>query len=252
MWMMLMSALVALAGDDQPGGFDHSYRSFGAFLGDAVTDEGVDYTALLTRRASLDAHLESVAAADVQAFNRSEQVALYVNAYNGYTLKTILDEWPVKSIRDLDGGQVWKRRQFTVGTVSMTLDAMENQHARALADGRIHAVVNCASAGCPPLPPKPVVPVGLEAQLDAYAARWVRTNGLVVVNEGQVTLSKIFDWYGDDFTSFSQGDIDGVQGKKVAALWFCARYAPEPLATTLTSGGLQVAFHDYDWSINSR
>ena len=250
MWMMWLA--VAMAGEGEPAGFDHSYAEFDRFLEGAVTDDGVDYELLRGRSEALAAHLKEVATADVASFTHAEKLAFYVNAYNGYTLHTILEEWPVASIRDLDGGQVWKRRRFMVGTASLTLDDMEHQQARKLGDGRIHAVVNCASKGCPPLPPDPLRATGIDAQLDRAAARWVRVNGLVVLDETEVQVSKIFEWYSEDFAGFSEGDIAGVQGTKEAALWFCARYAPEPLAQRLTSGELQVSFHAYDWSLNAR
>ena len=136
--------------------FDQSYVAFDAFLQGAVTDEGVRYDLLAKRRELLDAHLEAVATVDASGFDKAERIALMVNAYNGYTLATMLDAMPVDSIRDLDGGKVWSTRRFQVAGRPMTLDAMEHEHARKLADGRVHAVINCASKGCPPLPPTPL------------------------------------------------------------------------------------------------
>jgi len=231
--------------------FDHSHAEFGAFLQGAVSTSGVDYGTLASRRARLDSYLALVAEAPVADFGTDQKVALYVNAYNAYTLKVILDEMPLESITKLDGGKVWDTRQFVVGGESLTLNGMEHGKARKLADGRVHAVVNCASKGCPPLPPTPVVPGGLDAQLDQASARWASTNAYTLSGT-TVKVNKIFDWYGEDFTANNQGDIPGVDGKFENALWFLADHVDEATAATFKAGGLSVDWQDYDWSLNDK
>jgi hypothetical protein len=236
-WSMVW--LAAFAGD----GFDHEYAAFASFLSGAVSDSGVAYDTLAGRRELLDQHLSAIAAADVDSFSRAQKLAFYVNAYNGYTLKLILDERP-KSIRDLDGGDVWKVRKWAVAGGMLTLDQMEHTHARQLADGRVHAVVNCASKGCPPLPPKPLRASGLESQLDQAARRWVRTNAFVQ-DGGTVRLNKIFDWYATDFTKWATEDLAAADDKQDAAIGFLRAYGGEVAAEA-------VAWNPYDWSLNQR
>ena len=231
--------------------FDHSHADFGAFLQGAVSGSGVDYGLLASRRARLDSYLMSVAAAPVGDFSADQKIAFYVNAYNAYTLKTILDELPIDSILKLDDGKVWDVRQFAVGGETLTLNGIEHGKARKLADGRIHSVLNCASKGCPPLPPSPLVPTGMEAQLDAAAGRWAATNAFTMSGT-QVGVNKIFDWYSDDFTDASKGDIDGVDGKEENALWFLVNHVDEATAAKFKAGGLTVTWQDYDWSLNAK
>lgn len=233
------------------GAFDQSHAQLAAFLRGAVTDTGVDYGLLASRRGVLATYLSQVAAADTTAWSNAQKLALYVNAYNAYTLATMLDNGPPSSIQNLDGGKVWDVRTFAVAGQQMTLNDLENGHARKLADGRIHAALNCASKGCPPLAPTPLTATNQGAQLDEDARRWVRTNAFRLTG-ATIELSMIFDWYGGDFAAQNQGDIAGADGEGENALWFLSKYADDATKQKLTSGALTVAWQTYDWSVNKK
>ncbi len=242
---VMIPALVSMA-----FAFDHDHAAFATFLDGAVTDEGVDYAALAGRENTLDAYLKEVAEVDASGFDKAQQLALYVNAYNAYTLKTMLDTGAA-SIMEIDGGKVWDARTFPVAGASLTLNQMEHEHARKLADGRVHAVVNCASKGCPPLPPVPLKGSGIDAQLDAAARRWAATNAYRLSGD-TVALSMIFDWYGDDFVGVkAERDLPKVDGKAEQALWFLAPYVDDATKTKLLSGTLTATWAEYDWSRNA-
>jgi hypothetical protein len=243
---MLVFALAAaaLAAD-----FDHTHAAFATFLQGAVSERGVDYGALKGREGQLDGYLAQLAAADPSSFSSSQKLAFAVNAYNAFTIKTILGAGPPASIMDLDGGKVWDTRRFTLAGGAVTLNAIENEQARKLTDGRVHAVLNCASRGCPPLYTKPVTADTLGADLDGAARRWARTNAFKV--EGNTLyLSKIFDWYGDDFVRENKGDVPGIDGKGENAVWFLVRFVDEATKAKLAAGNLTVAWQDYDWALN--
>ncbi|MCB9685260.1 MAG: DUF547 domain-containing protein [Alphaproteobacteria bacterium] len=239
-------ALQALAGE---GSFDHTHAAFGAFLKGAVSDRGVDYGVLASRRPQLDAYLASIRDVSTEGWTPAQRLALTVNAYNALTLSVVLDAGPPKSIMDIDGGQVWKTRHFVVAGQDVTLDALENAQARKLADGRVHAVLNCASRGCPPLPPEPLSAATVDAQLDAAARRWVSANAWTLDGD-QLKLSKIFDWYSADFTKENHGDLPGLEGNAENAVWFLSRFVDASTAERLKGGGLTVGWTDYDWALN--
>jgi hypothetical protein len=222
--------------------FDHGYLDLYAFYAGAVrVDGGVDYLTLATRRARLDAYLASAATADVTSFTPQQQLAFWVNTYNALTVGLILDNPGLSSIRDLSLGQVWSTRRFRVAGASMTLDDLEHRRARKLADGRVHAVVNCASKGCPPLPLAPLRAEGIDAALDDAARRWVATNAWS--RDGDtLQVSRIFDWYSEDFTKWRP---EGASSKEAAAVGFLRAfgYTGEPPA--------RVTWQAYDWSLNA-
>lgn len=244
MWLATLALSHALA-------FDHTHSDLASFLKGAVSPAGVDYDALKGRRAVLDRYLEQVRAAEIDGWSKPQRLALYVNAYNAYTLKLMLDHGPPHSIRDLDGGNVWQTRSFVVAGESVTLNDLEHGKARKLADGRVHAVVNCASKGCPPLPAAPLTPDGYASQLDAATRTWARTNAFTISGD-TVKLSQIFDWYAEDFASANQGDLAGVDGRHENALWFLSRYVDDATRQKLLSGTLSAEWQPYDWTLNQR
>ncbi|MBX2797841.1 MAG: DUF547 domain-containing protein [Myxococcales bacterium] len=243
-------ALVAAHADDDSG-FDHSHARLATFLSGAVSAKGVDYGTLASRRSTLDAYVTQIREARTDGWSNAQKLALWVNAYNAYTLQLMLDNGPPSSIMNLDGGKVWDTRRFQVAGASVTLNDLEHQRARKIADGRVHAVVNCASKGCPPLPPSPLTPQGQSGQMDRATRTWAATNAFTLQGD-TILLSKIFDWYGDDFTKENKGDIAGVEGKAENALWFLSRFVDAPTKSKLLSGTLSVDWQDYDWALNAR
>ncbi len=231
--------------------FDHSHADLGAFLDGAVGAATVDYGALAKRSGKLDGYLKSIAEADDSKFSDAEKLALNVNAYNAYTLRTVLDALPLDSIMELDGGKVWDKRKFEVAGSDLTLNQMEHERVRKLADGRVHAVLNCAAKGCPPLREAPFLPIETEKQLNAAAAGWAATNAYRI--EGStIGLSQLFDWYADDFKSANKGDIPGLEGKAENAVWFLIPHLPDADAERLKKGDLSVVWVEYDWALNRK
>lgn len=225
--------------------FDHDYRAFARALDGAVTPQGVRYDAV--RRADLDAAQAELTEAPVASFSRSEQLAFWVNAYNLLTVDLILDHRPLRSIRDLDAGKVWTTRRFRVAGQDLTLDDIEHRRARPLGDPRVHAALNCASKGCPPLPSRPIRPATLAADLDAAVGLWVGTNAFAVRGD-TLYLSQIFKWYEADFPTASPlGAIDATASK---ALRWLAPWTPDTVDADLAAGRLKVAWQPYDWSLN--
>ncbi|MCB9682815.1 MAG: DUF547 domain-containing protein [Alphaproteobacteria bacterium] len=239
----MLSILIATTAWAGTPSFDATYADYAAVLDGAVTDAGVDYDKLAGRKDRLDRFLTTIATVDPSGWTRDAQLAFWVNAYNATTLDLVLDHLPLTSIRDLDGGNPWKARTFQVGGRTVTLDQMEHEHARKLADGRVHAVINCASKGCPPLPAKPLRPEDVDAQLDAAARRWVRTNAWVAQGS-TLALSHIFEWYADDFTAWRVADVPGANPAQAAGVGFVRAFGAELPSFT------SVGWHPYDWSLN--
>lgn len=248
--MLTLCLAHALAGEG--AAFDHG--AFDTLLGAHVAPSGVDYGGLAGQRSELDAYVAALSGAELASMGRSEQMAFWINAYNALTLSLILDHYPLASIRDLDGGNPWDVHTWTVAGRGVTLNAIEHEILRPMGDPRIHAAVNCASKGCPPLASDAFTGAGLGAQLDAASAAWAKGNG-IDVGDGTVALSTIFDWFGEDFTGAygpSKHDIPGVDGKQEAGINFLAGYLDEATRASLQAGGYTVAFSEYDWSLNDR
>jgi hypothetical protein len=133
--------------------------------------------------------------------------------------------------------------------VRHTLDHIENAEIRPRADGRVHAVVNCASLGCAPLPSTPLVASGMDAQLDAAARTWAA--GSAVERTGQnLALSEIFRWYADDFRKWA-GSVPGAPAEVAGALGFLVAFGDEATAGAARAA-TAATWAPYDWSLNAR
>jgi len=233
------------------GSFEHD--AWNRLLADTVVDGFIDYEAVRARRDELDAYLERIGSAELSELSRDQLMALLINAYNAYTVASILDHPGVESIREIDG--VWKERTHRVGGFDATLDTLEHGLLRPyFQDPRIHFAVNCAAWSCPPLPPWAFAGDRLDAQLEEWARVFFADPDNASVRDGKLWLSRILDWYGGDFTAAESEP----RADTVAA--FVARYAPERVRVFVEKhveehveeqgGGPPVEFFEYDWSLN--
>jgi hypothetical protein len=134
--------------------------------------------------------------------SREEKLAFYINAYNILAIKTVLDHWPVESIKDAGSllNPVWKRPTGEVGGRTFSLDEIENDILRKQDEPRIHMAIVRASKSCPDLRPEPYTAAKLDEQLNAATDAYLNnpTKGLKVEKKA-VRVSKIFDWFERDF-----------------------------------------------------
>jgi hypothetical protein len=229
---------------------DPTHAALQKVLDGHVSGGKVDYAGLKATPQALDAYLAEVAGASTVGMGADEKKAFFLDAYNALTIDLVADNWPLASIRDLDGGKVWDTRKFRVAGQDRTLNDIENKELRPLGDPRVHAALNCASKGCPPLADKVYTGLGLDAQLEAAARRFATTATLAGTT---LSVSHIFEWYGDDFVprfGAKLFDVPGLDGKAEAAVNFVATYAPDKAAALRK--GVTVAYTPYDWGVNAR
>ncbi len=213
----------------------------------------VDYArwhASAADRKALDAVIADHAKAAPSKLARNEQFAYWANLYNAITLKVILDNYPVKSIRDIKSAGVWLdpkaftgpwvAKRVTVEGKELSLDEIEHAIMReTFKDPRVHYSVNCASFGCPNLPLKAFAAATLEADLDAGARAFVNNpRGATIKPDGTLQVSSIYHWFKVDFGGTDAGVIDHLK-----------KYAEPPLRAKL-DGIKAVGGHAYDWSLN--
>ncbi len=224
--------------------FDHA--AWDRLLAGGTRDGLVDYGFMRARRDDLDGYLERIAVAPLQRLAPPHLEALLINAYNAYTVQSILDHPGVASIRDIPG--VWTRRTHRVGGFDLTLDDIEHRLLRPFfRDPRIHFAVNCASRSCAPLPPWAVDGARINEQLEESASVFLRDPGNVRFESGTLRLSRYFDWYRDDFVA------EGWRGAAATVPEYVARYATEDVARRIrrAEGRIDVDFLEYDWSLNA-
>ena len=236
-----------------------NYDDYAAVLKTYVSDRGlVDYKGLQANRQQLDAFntaFAAVAPSTYSSWSEKEQIAFWINAYNAFTLQSIVDQNPLKkSIRDIPG--VWKWRKFKIAGQSKTLDNIEHNTLRVdFNEPRIHVALVCAAISCPPLRNEPYRAEKLDAQLDDQVRKFLNSpHGLRIdQKEGRVYLSSIFKWFGKDWKqSYSAEDKFTGNTSERAVLNFVSNYLSPQDREYLERGDYKISYLDYDWSLNQQ
>jgi hypothetical protein len=216
-------------------GFDAAFPAYGRLLKQYVCHGGVAYDRLKNDQRILSAaEQESASAtrAQIAALPANAQIAYYVNVYNLFTLDLIIKHLPLKQgIRDID--DPWKQRFIHFFGDTVSLDYIEHKILRKeFKEPRIHFALVCASKSCPVLSATPYTGDSLDMQLGGAAQRFLKDTTRNQFDSSGWHLSKIFDWYGDDFK--------GVYGSYQS---FLAKTLGIP-------AGAKTSFNEYDWSLN--
>ena len=244
--------------------FDHAHAAWTVLLKKHVLVQRggqasqVRYAGFAADRAALKAYLDSLSAVSESAFagfGKAQQMAFLINAYNAFTVELILTRWPkLESIKDIGSflQSPWKPKWVPLLGSKVSLDDIEHEMLRKRGrydDPRVHFAVNCASIGCPALREEAFDASRLDAQLDEQALRFMsdRTRNRFNAATGKLEVSKIFDWFGEDFRLGHRGI--GSLGA------FTARYADvladAPADRERVRGAqVEIGFLEYDWKLN--
>lgn len=217
-----------------------------------------DYQSLKNDPVALNLYLEWISQQKVDEFSLEEELAFTINAYNAYTLKAVIDHypingrrkgWPSNSIGQIPG--VWKKWKIRVAGENTTLDELEHRWIRSLDEPRIHFAINCASIGCPPLRSEAFQASKLEKQLEEQTREFLASNhGLRFTPVSQeLSLSKLFEWFSRDFVGEAK-PWSRKYGKYAGVVGFVSRYLKPSLVHRLKSEKIKVSFFDYDWGLN--
>jgi hypothetical protein len=247
--------------------FDHTHAGWTQLLKkhvvliDAGKASQVRYGGFQQDRAALKSYIDSLAKVgqdEYNGWNKPQQLAFLINAYNANTVELILTRYPnIKSIWDF--GKVFnnpfKQKFIRLLGREMHLDDIEHGMIRAdgvFNDPRIHFAVNCASVGCPMLREEAYVGERIERQLEEQTIRFISDRSRNRFNADTRTLevTKLFDsspWYGGDFRRGWKGfnSLEAFLGK------YAAQLADRPEDQQLVRDGKASIRHlEYDWALN--
>lgn len=246
-----ISSVLAHGIEDGSERFDHS--SWDELVQKHVRDSGqrFDYVGLKGDEEQFDAYLDALATADLSSLSSNEIQALFANAYNAYTIRTILDHVSAEGTFDIDSIQdvpdVFGRKVHEVGGFSLSLDNMEHNVLRPLfKDPRLHFAVNCASISCPPLPTRAFTGDKIDEQLDTVTKNALTNPDYVSIDGDALLVTKIMDWYGGDFVN------PAYTGSEKTLQEFIAKYATDEVREFVAARGdiVSVKFRDYEWGMN--
>lgn len=147
--------------------------------------------------------LEKLALFDSTAIRGQEQLAFYINAYNLFAIKLVIDHQPKKSIRDIGNwfSPVWQKPAGVLAGKTISLDTIEHKILRKLGEPRIHFAIVCASMSCPDLRTEAYKAERIEQQLDEQTKTFIANTSKGMKLKGRdIYLSKIFTWFAEDFS----------------------------------------------------
>ena len=221
-------------------------KSFGhgpwdALLKSYVSEDGPvrykDWKANADDLKALDTYIEALAGANIVAMSKPAQLAFYINAYNAYTIKAVLERYPISSVMKVEG-DFFKGFKHNVAGEEMTLDTLENVKIReGFEEARIHFVVNCASVSCPKLMRDAITPENMDALLESAAKAYILKETRLTADNTAVSTSEIFKWFKGDFEKAS-GSVGAFLAERL-----------EGKAAELAKSG-KVIHHPYDWALN--
>ena len=231
--------------------FDHSHKNWNEVLSKyVILKDGQSYfeykklkenKKLIKTLENYLSDLSLVSSDKYDGFNETQRFSFLVNAYNAFTIKLIIDNYPVESIKDIGSlfSSPWKKDFFKLFGKKTNLDYIEHGLLRKkFNEPRVHFAVNCASLGCPNLlnqafTEKNMERLLLKGEKDFFSQK---SKNKLELDDNRVYVSKIFSWFGEDFEK-KHGSL-----KKYLALAFNEK--------KVDSDDIKVKFTDYSWDLN--
>ena len=227
-----------------------SPEAFDALLKKYVAAGTIDYGRWKSTKADLDAfdaYLGRIATCDLAKLPDLAQEAFWVNAYNAFNIKGVLEKYPIENIKAIDG--FLDKRTWRVANRDLTINDMEYKNLiPARNDARHHFTVVCADRGSVPLSSDVYKAANLEETLEAQTRKFVADprNFNVDIPNKIVNVSMLFSpkWYEKDYLADKR-----FKGKK--AVEYLIPYVDKATADFLASGDYTVKYIEWDWSLNA-
>lgn len=215
------------------GGKTIDHKQWNDLLQKHVSSKGnVDYKGFKKDAAPLQSYLNVLAKnLPEKSWSKNAILAYWINAYNAYTVKLILDNYPVKSIKKIDNP--WDKEFFTLGNKKYSLGEIEHKILRKMNEPRIHFAINCASFSCPNLANEAYIETELEKQLETAAKSFVNDKTKNTIAPDKIEISSIFDWFSGDFKT------------KGTLIDFLNKYSSLKI-----NKSAKIKYKEYNWNLN--
>ena len=199
----------------------------------------VDYQSLKNNETLLDNYLAYIQNNEpTKDWSSNKKKAFWINTYNAYTIKIILNNYPLKSIRDIkiDGETAWKIPFVKIGQKRYTLDQIEHKILRKkFNDPRIHVGINCASVSCPRLWNFAFTEDNIASSLDNLMKEFINNTTRNKISKNNLEISEIFNWFSKDFI------------KNGTIINYLNTYAAIKISEKAS-----IKYLTYDWSLNKK
>lgn len=207
--------------------------------------------------------LKAIEEYDAPLVTDEQKLAFWINAYNVQMIKNVLDHPDVANVVAGDMAPVFFNRPLRTAGHSLSLDEIEHvilrrdrpdhrlAHLAVKArDPRIHVGLNCAAVSCPALQASAFVAPTVDDQLDRAMRAFANGARHFRVEDGDVVVSSLLDWFSSDWDLYAPAGDYLVQ--------FMAPSRPDYDALLAFLSGKDAdairrgprTRYEYDWTVN--
>jgi hypothetical protein len=244
---------------------DPLHRPFDDILDTYVRDGLVYYRALQSERARFNRYVASldVPAGTYDGWSRERQLAFWINAYNAFALKIVIDHYPIRgrsgeyppnSIRQIPGA--FERIRHRAAGRSVTLDEIEKTILPAFGEPRAFLALGRGAVGSGRLRSEAFTAARLGAQLDRVQAEFITEQSMMYINraEGVLSLSPVISWNEEHFVAaYDPGDTGPYAQRSPIERAMIAFITPHLLPLEkefVQKNEFRVVYHELDWRLN--
>lgn len=212
-----------------------------------VADEGTSALSSLT--GVLNEYVDGLSQVNPDDLSRAEALAFWINLYNAGALNLVAraESTNTPTVLGVPGG--FRSKFASIDGEQLSLDDIEHGKIRRFGDPRIHAALVCGSISCPTLRGEPYQGPSVDQQLDDQLRYLLAAGGCTVDRAGErVLLSRIFLWYGSDFSRPHRMPtlLPASRRSVLAAL---SPWLDPEIIDWIESTGPEVEFQPYDWGL---
>lgn len=253
--LVLVAAPAAQQFEPAPGS-DPLHRPLDQILDVYVRDGLVYYRALKSDRGRLDRYLASlnVPAATYQRWSKNQQMAFWVNAYNAFVLKTVIDNYPLRgTIRQVPGA--FDKDAFRAAGRTVTLDQIEKTILPEFKEPRLYLALGRGAVGSGRLRSEAYTGDRLEKQLAGIQAEFVTNRFLYRFDRltNELSITPILSWREADFVAaYDKADAAFAERSPIerAIVTFVMPHLLPLEKELFKKNQFRVAFHEMDWRLN--
>ena len=209
------------------------HSSWNVLLQKYVSEDGiVDYSSWNKNKDALNKYIKLLEQkSPANYWDRNDSLAYFINAYNAITVKLILDNYPLESIKEIK--DPWDSVSLKLPNIEFTLNKIEHEVLRKMGDPRIHFAINCASESCPKLLNEAFVASKIPKQLEAVTSSFINDPSKNWFSRDRINLSRIFLWFSKDF------------GSKKERISFIQKYSEKSF-----NDKAKIKYQEYNWKLN--
>jgi hypothetical protein len=254
--LLLTTALTVAQQFTPAPGAELLHRPLDQILDTNVRDGLVYYRALKSDRGRLDRYIASlnVTSAVYQGWSKAQQMAFWVNAYNAFVLKTVIDNYPLRgTIRQLPGA--FDKTSFRAAGRTVTLDQIEKAILPEFKEPRLFLALGRGAVGSGRLRSEAYTADRLDKQLADIQAEFVTNRYLYRFDRlaNEMSITPILSWREADFVAaYDKADPIFARRSAIerAILAFITPHLLPMEKEQVKQNQFKIVFHEMDWRLN--